>query len=308
MDSLKKLLSNQQFEAILQKTASSKDPEELFYRVNAYFGLGKDEDGIRLLLANEEVLYEFHPIQFMRLLIEARIALGQFEEAQEDAKRFAQYPYVSQEVEEVLQGLPGYLRAKERESYAKRPKSSDEIRDILLQEKDDFTLLQILNQIQKDASFYQKELRMVVEGERHPMVKTFALLILLSLKDQNEVSLKKNHKTYHVVPAKLKPPYEGDAFKSIMRDISSYTKNTSLNDVAKHLLEEYVITSYPDEVPAEGEEEVLVPALFQLAAEYLQSKEASLLLSQYGEEKRIAIEAEAKAIQNILDCNPPLKY
>ena len=46
METLKKLLSNQEFEAILQKTSTSKDPEELFYRANAYFGLGKDEDGV----------------------------------------------------------------------------------------------------------------------------------------------------------------------------------------------------------------------------------------------------------------------
>ncbi|MBO4540544.1 MAG: hypothetical protein J5736_01015, partial [Bacilli bacterium] len=153
-----------------------------------------------------------------------------------------------------------------------------------------------------------QEIEALVEGERHPLLKTYALLILLNIKSRNEVVLRKNNKTFRVVPAELKPPYTAEGYQRLMRDISSYTKNTSLNDVAKSLLEEYVISSYPDEVPAEGQEETLIPALFQIACEYLQSQDGEVLLSQYEEERKKAILLEKKAIQNILDGNPPIHY
>ncbi|MBP5216455.1 MAG: hypothetical protein J6038_01315 [Bacilli bacterium] len=308
MEDLKKLLAGQQFEAILKKTASSKDPEELFYRVNAYFGLGKDQEGIQTLLNNEDLLYEYHPIQYMKMLLEARLALGQFDEAYEDNERFQNKPYVSQEVEEVLRNLIAFLRGKERESFRKKERAPSEVKKILKEEEDDFTVLQVLGEIRNDPSYYEEDLRAVVGSDRHPLVKTFALLILVSLKSTKSVVLKKNKKTYSLIPSELVPPYVGEGFARLKSDIASYTKNTSLNDVATSLLEEYIIASYPEPVVYPDEDEVLLPSFFVLASNYLQSKDGETILSSFGEEKQSKTRQMAKFIQNILDQNPPLKY
>ena len=308
MEDLKALLAKQEFQEILKRTNGSKDPEALFYRANAYFGLGRDEEGVQTLLKNEDALYDYHPIQYMKMLLEARLALGQFDEAYEDNDRFQNKPYVSQEVEEILRNLITFIRGKERESFRKKEKTPSEVKKILKEEEDDFTVLQVLGEIQNDPSYYEEDLREVVESTRHPMVKTFALLILVSLKSTKIVVLKKNKKTYSVIPSELVPPYVGEGFSKLKSDIASYTKNTSLNDVAASLFEEYIIASYPDPLIYPDEDEVLLPSFFVLASEYLQSKDGETILSSFGEEKQNKTRQMAKFIQNILDQNPPLKY
>lgn len=308
MEDLKDLLAKQEFQEILKRTNGSKDPEALFYRANAYFGLGRDEEGVQTLLKNEDILYDYHPIQYMKMLLEARLALGQFDEAYEDNDRFQNKPYVSQEVEETLRNLIAFIRGKERESFRKKEKTPSEVKKILKEEKDDFTVLQVLGEIQNDPSYYEEDLREVVESTRHPMVKTFALLILVSLKSAKMVVLKKNKKTYSVIPSELVLPYVGEGFSKLKADIASYTKNTSLNDVATSLFEEYIIASYPDPLIYPDEDEVLLPSFFVLASEYLQSKDGETILSSFGEEKQNKTRQTAKIIQNILDQNPPLKY
>ena len=308
MEDLKTLLAKQEFQEILKRTNGSKDPEALFYRANAYFGLGRDEEGVQTLLKNEDILYDYHPIQYMKMLLEARLALGQFDEAYEDNDRFQNKPYVSQEVEEILRNLIAFIRGKERESFRKKEKTPSEVKKILKEEKDDFTVLQVLGEIQNDPSYYEEDLREVVESTRHPMVKTFALLILVSLKSTKMVVLKKNKKTYSVIPSELVPPYVGEGFSKLKSDIASYTKNTSLNDVATSLFEEYIIASYPDPLIYPDEDEVLLPSFFVLASEYLQSKDGETILSSFGDEKQNKTRQMAKIIQNILDQNPPLKY
>ena len=308
MEDLKALLAKQEFQEILKRTNGSKDPEALFYRANAYFGLGRDEEGVQTLLKNEDILYDYHPIQYMKMLLEARLALGQFDEAYEDNDRFQNKPYVSQEVEEILRNLIAFIRGKERESFRKKEKTPSEVKKILKEEEDDFTVLQVLGEIQNDPSYYEEDLREVVESNRHPMVKTFALLILVSLKSTKMVVLKKNKKTYSVIPSELVPPYVGEGFSKLKSDIASYTKNTSLNDVATSLFEEYIIASYPDPLIYPDEDEVLLPSFFVLASEYLQSKDGETILSSFGDEKQNKTRQMAKFIQNILDQNPPLKY
>ncbi len=308
MEDYQALLTKESFERILELTKSATDPKSLFARAQAYLGLGRQEEGLSLLLRNEEKLFEENALFYMRLVIETRLSLKEFDEAYEDASRFAERPYVSQEVEEALHGLNGYIRAKEREIFLHEEKAPSQIRLLLREEKDDFTLLQMLGKIQSDPLPYRKEVEAVVEGDAHPMVKSFALMLLLSIKSEDPVTITKGGRSFRVVPSTLHAPFTGARFESLKKDISSYTKNTSLNDVASSLFEEYIIARFPEDPLEEEEADELIPSLFLIASEYLQSEDGKTILNQFSEDIQAAIRVNAKRIQNVLDANPPLKY
>ena len=104
MESLKELIEKKEYQRVLELTKESKDAEALFCRVSAYLGLGRYQDARTLLVKERDALWAKNPILTMKATFETRFGLEEFDEAYQDEEDFANRPYISQEVEEVLRG------------------------------------------------------------------------------------------------------------------------------------------------------------------------------------------------------------
>ncbi|MBP5091298.1 MAG: hypothetical protein J6328_01910, partial [Bacilli bacterium] len=235
-----------------------------------------------ILLSNRDVLWEKNPLLLMKTNFEIRFALKEFDEAYEDMKDFENRPYVSQEVEEVLRGLPNYIRANERNTFHHEKLDEAEIREKLLNTNDDFTLLQLLGKIESNPLDYIQEIRSIASSDRNEQLKTFALLLLTQAKDGEKLVFKKNGESFELTPKDLEKPFVNDRYKKTLSFIEGGSKNTSIIQAAKSLFDNLVLAIYPKQV--EEKEKLVAASFLLLAAKYLNSS-AELILSGVEEEE-----------------------
>jgi hypothetical protein len=217
MDSLKSLLDKKQYDLIISLTECSEDPEALVYRISAYLGKGDAKSALSLILNNREMLYSFNPFLTMKSNFEIRFILHQFDEAYDDLEYYRNRPYVSQAVEEYLRDLPTIIRTNERNQQLAKNYSEEDIEKIFKTSTDDYEVLSLLNYLQGSSiSQYISYVKDILVGNRHPQVKTYALLLLISQRYPFEVTFSKNGNVYHLVPERLTPPYTGETFNSFV--------------------------------------------------------------------------------------------
>jgi hypothetical protein len=308
MDSLKSLLDKKQYDLILSLTSGANDPEALVYRTSAFLAKGDAKSAMAILIDNRALLYKANPVLTLKSNFELRFILHQFDEAYEDLKYFQDQPYVSQEVEEYLQSLPNIIRTNERNQQLAKNYTPEDIERIFKSSTDDYEVLSLLNYLEgAHISDYILYLKDILVSNRHPQVKTYALLLLISQNYPMEVTFSKNGSTYHLIPKKLTPPYTGDTFNAFMLYLRDQCADPSVANIAISLCNDYILDIYPEEVISKAEDPLLATALIKLAREYLHS---SLGIQGYLDKYQLnkqEVEALATRIKSMLDSVPPLK-
>jgi hypothetical protein len=186
-------------------------------------------------------------------------------------------------------------------------RSPEEIRRLLKESQDDYEVLSLLNYIQgPSVSYYYDLLKDILVSNRHPSVKTYALLLLVSRGYDQEVTFNKNGQVYKVVPKNLKPPYVGEPFDSFTRNMEDLARDPSVYQAALTLLNDYVMDVYPEEVIKGPEDYLLMTALLGLALAYLHSSLGiDGYLSRFSLSKE-AVESLEKKIEETLKASPAL--
>lgn len=298
MDNYKTLLEKGEYELVEQLTRTSKKPKELLYRLSALLSLSRYEEAVDILVSDRDILWKENPVLTLKVNFEVRFALKEFDEAYEDLEYFQNLPYVRQEVEEVLRALPKAIREEERDSRPASPYEQEEIERIFASPKGDYELLGLLNYLRShNAGDYKKEIREVASSpNRHSDLKTFALLILLSLGDASPLEFSKNGKTYKVVPSSLIPPFGDKEYAAITSYLSGY-KDASLGRLAASIVNETVMALYPESLNSLGSIELIEDASLALASSYLHvaAKPATAKMTKAME-----------AMEKLLKENPPL--
>ena len=295
MSNYKELMEKKEYLSLLEEAKGKKDPESLFYSASAYLALNDGKKALDILLSNRDILWADNPVLTMKSTFEIRFALKEFDEAYEDMKDFENRPYVSQEVEEVLRGLNGYIRANERATFHYEKMEPEELKEKLLTTKDDFMLLQLLSKVEADPSKYLSEIRSIVSSDRNDSLRTFALLLLVQAKDEKEITFVKREKEYKLIPSALEAPFVNETYKKTLSLIEGGSKNTSIIQAAKSLYDNEVLAIYPET----GEEDLKLnaAAYLLLAAKYLGAA-AELLISGIDEEKAKKL---SESIENDLE-------
>lgn len=308
MDSLKTLIDKGQYPLVIELTEKDADPSHLFYRCSAFLALGKAKEALAALLSSREGMYKNNPFLTLKSDFEMRFILKDFDGAYEDLAYFQNKPYVSQEVEEYLSALPGIIRTNERNATLAKERSPEEIRKLLKESTDDYEVLSLLSYAEgPSGAFYEDILKELLVSERHPSVKTYALLILVARKCADEVAFTKNGSVYHLVPKELQPPYTGEPFDSFSRNMGELARDPSVQQAAMSILNDYTLDVYPETVIKSPEDHLLMVALLSLAQKYLHS---SLGIDGYLERFSLdkeAVESLAHEIEKTIAAYPPLR-
>ncbi len=297
---LKSLVERREFEKALELSESATDAESLFYRLSALLGLSKSKEAMELLEKHRRTLFEFNPLATLRTNFELRFIRKEFKQARTDLDFFANLPYVSQEVEEVLRALPGDILAQEKLGFGGNKLQEDEILEILEKSEDSFELLSALNALKgKDLSEYLDDIFMVLSKEKaHPDVKSFALLLLVSAKDPHLRKFELRGENYELIPSEIRPPFTGEPYLEAKRILQEDFSDSAGSKIAVGLLDQTTLILYPRELGCLGDAKTLSSAFSSLALNYL------------GQEDDCGPEAQKakQAIAALLQKNPPLSY
>lgn len=305
MDSLKSIYDKKEYQLIVDLTNGTNDPESLFYRASAYLALNKPKEAMDVFVSRRKELFKFNPLLTLKNNFELRILLGEFDEAYEDYDEFKNYPYVSQAVEERLASLPQYLRSKERESLSAKPLSIEKAKSILKEKKDAYQALLTLEAISKVAvDPFLDEIKEILKSSIHPSVKTYALLLLINCKYDEEVTFIQRNNEYHLIPKNTIPPFSGSSYQRFKEGLEEIAKDPSVSKVAYSLFSDYALAIFPLDPFKESDFSLLELVFLTLAKEYLHS-DASFL-NEFPLIDEAKMNEKKEEISSILSSIPPL--
>lgn len=306
MDSYQTIFEAKKYDLLLSLTEKAEDGESLFYRASALLSLNRPFEAMEIFDKNRKALFEYNPLITLKHDFELRILLNQFDEAYSDLDEFRSFPYVSQIVEERLKVLPSYLRKKEREALANKNISVVDAKRILSSPKNDMEILMTLEAISKVAiDSFLPEIKSILVSNIHPSVKTYAFLLLINCKYDEEVTFVSRGQEYHLIPKDVEPPFVSLRFKTFKDNLSSIAKDPSVSGVAFSLFSDYTLAIFPSSPFEEQKEGLLLLSFYSLALDYLRNSSVSLKDNSYLlplEE----IEKKKEEISCVLASIPPL--
>lgn len=246
MDKIDTLLEKGNYELVLKITKNSDDIKYLFYRLAAFVALEKYEDALALINNKKSIMEQDLPL-LIKTHIDILCALERFDEAYDVAKDYAELPYHSQEVEEILKELPHRIRNEEKKVLGKKKLSEEEMRKILLNEQNDERLLGILQKIDRIET-YLPELENLLVTYPHLSIRVFILLTLVKAKINGLIKFKNSRgEIQEVRPQVLHEPFSSAIDREISSRINKYDDPT-VASVARQIFSSYVLFIYPGDV------------------------------------------------------------
>ena len=277
MDSLKTLMDKKQYDLVLKLTENSQDPTYLFYRVSALLATGKAEESLKTITDNRLIL-ESNLAILVRVHLEILCLLGRFEEAYQELKHYEELPYVSQQVEEILRAMPKYIRDEERKSFGSKEMDNEQVIELLRSDNMDDVIIGLDIVRDREVRDFVHELKWLMCNHNLQSMRSFALLILVQKKYDQEVAFKHIDEIINVVPSELEPPFVGEDFNHLVKRLSLDFNNPSLSDNATQILSTYIMYIYPKKY--EDSEDEMVEALYEISSSYLHNTENGDLASR----------------------------
>lgn len=298
MSNIEELVKKGAYEEAIALPADGLEGKDAFLRISAFLSLGKGKEALEYLLSVRDALWKADPLMTMRVNMEIRFLLRQFDLAQEDLAYFENLPYVSQKVEEALREMPKAILAARAGEKSARGMDYEEALETLASPSDDFALLAALAALRKqgDLEDYRGLLEEILVSLHHDDVKSYALMLLSAKGSEHETLLSKRGKSYNVVPAKLGSPYAMAEYK-VLRERIEKVGDTSLSQVMGELLDLYALILYPERFVTAGELDSFFEGLMGLGKTYLGQEKGNL------SEKAEALYAR---IKDEIAKNPPL--
>lgn len=259
MDSLKTLMDKKSYDLVIKLTENSDDPISLFYRLSALLAVGQTDNALNLIVTKRKILQNKLSL-LIKFHIEILCLLGKFDEAYEELKYYEDLPYESQEVEEILRSMPGYIRHEEKKSYH-RGVNEEEIQKQLFSNNDE-EVLAALDAI-KNLSInpYLMQILKIIRTHKRQIIRSFALLLLVNAKYDKEVTFLHYDKLINVTPSLLKEPFNIQGYQSLEEfsyDLQSFYHDPSIASYALNIISSYLLYIYPSQITFSKEEALII--------------------------------------------------
>ena len=259
MDSLKTLMDQKNYELVIKLTENSNDAIALFYRLSALLAVGQSEEALNLIKTKRLILQKRLGL-LIKFHIEILCLLKRFDEAYDELRYYEELPYESQEVEELLKQMPGYIRKEEKANY-RPPLDEDELREKLLC-KNDEDVLAALDQI-KNLPINKYLINIMKITRTHPrqIIRSFALLVLVNQKYEKSVPFLHYGKIINVIPAELDDPFTVPGYSSLEEfsfALQSAYHDPSIANNALNIISSYLLFTYPDKLDLTPDESLVI--------------------------------------------------
>ena len=299
MDNLESLYYKKEYQLVLDLTKDSTDPRELLMRISCLIITGKTDEALDEIEKNQTIIEKKYQKRLMKIHFELLLSKGLFDEARLALKHYENLPYVSQEVEELMREMKDRI---EEESHPKSHHtfSIEDIFDVLEKETDSAKISQVLFNLKNyNLNIYIDSLKIFMKREDvNPNFRTYALILLIDEKYDEEVGFLSRLGLISVVPTKLNPPFMSNSFNETCRLITDKCNHdVSMIETALHLFNCYIIDTYPEDIYSVGED-MLSSAFIRIAESYLNKLHSS------NDEKVADLAAE---IQKIIESTPEIR-
>ena len=274
MDSLKSLMDRKEYDLVIKITESATDHNDLFYRISALIAVGRYDDALNCIEKNKGILRK-DLLLLMHVHIEILCILARFDEAYEAMRYYQDLPYESQQVEEYLKELPNLIRMEEKKALSVNILNEEDLIKKLKSPDQNDVLMALDSVRNRDITPYLGAIQKVMVEFPHQSVRSFALMLLVQKQVNKEFQFKSIDEIITVNPSKEEPPFVGKEFNEFTMELSKELKNPSLTENAIQILSTYVIYIYPKKL--EIKNDLFIAALYLIANEYLQSKDAKSL-------------------------------
>ena len=299
MDNLESLYYKKEYDLVLDLTKDSTDPKELLMRISCLVIKGKIDEELDEIEKNQSLIEKLYQLRLMKVHFELLLSKKLFDEARLALKHYENLPYVSQEVEEFMREM------KERIEDEAHPKTHqnfnlDDIYDVLEKETDSAKISQVLFSLKNyNLNIYIDSLKIFMKREDvNPNFRTYALILLIDEKYDEEVAFLSRKGILVVNPTKITPPFMSKSFNETCKLITEKCNHdVSMIETALHLFNCYIIDTYPEDIYKVGEEK-LSSAFIRIAESYLNK-----LHSSNDEE----IADLAYEIQKIIESTPEIR-
>lgn len=281
MDSLKSLLDSKQYDLVIRLTEGSESSNDLFYRISAFIFLGKYEDALYVIQDHQEALQNN-----LAALISAHInllcVLGRFEQAYTVLDYYANLPYQSQVVEEILRKMPKVIEAEEKKQTTFKFYSDDELEQMLRSEKFEDVLLALDVIKNRDIFAFLPILKDLLINAKKESIKSYILMMLVKKEVDRDLEISKKDKIIPVNPKHLLPPFQGEIFDGVVKGFDREYKDSTLSQIATQLFSQYSIYIYPEEYKYSVNEYLAV--FYLLSKDYASSGNEDLSLLSFAKE------------------------
>jgi len=273
MDSLKSLLDKKNYDLVLKLTETSKEGTDLFYRISAFTCLGKYEDALYVIQDNQQALEKSGMYALINIHINLLCSLGRYDQAYSVYDYYSNLPYESQIVEELLRKIPDVIAMSEKKDSGLCI-NEDEIIKNLNSENEDEVLFGLDTLKKLDINDYLPEISKILVKEGRQVVRSFALMLLLSKNVNNTYNFLSYKGLIKVNPSQLKEPFKGEIFNHVLRRLDQVCKNVTLVESGAQLLSNYVIYTFPEEIKVDIEE--LVGAIYLYSKKLIHDGETTI--------------------------------
>ena len=274
MDSLKTLMDRQDYELVIKLTENSEDTTSLFYRVAAFVGSNHPKEALACIEKNRKILEKDMSV-LIKLHIETLCIVGDFDKAYEELKYYENLPYVSQEVEELLKEMPKYIRAEEKRALGSKELDTAGVKKLLHSGDYNDVLIGLDIVRGKDLNDFIIDIKDLMKNYPKQSIRSFSLFILVQREYDKEVEFNHMGEIIKLVPKDTEPPFVGEKFNSLVKDIQMTFKNPVLAETAVNALSTHIMYTYPE--PIKEDPEALKIALYRIACEYTSTLDKSSL-------------------------------
>ena len=268
MDSLKTLIDKKEYELVIKLTERSETPNDLFYRISAFIYLGKYEDALYVIQDHQKIL-ESNLVSLINAHINLLCALSRFDQAYSTLDYYANLPYQSQEVEEILRKMPEVIELEEKKQNTVRFYDDEQIEQYLTSDKLEDVLIGLDTVRNRDIFTFLPVLQKILVNHPHQMVRSYTLMLLVQKEVDRELKMKSLGEIIDVNPKHLNPPFTSVVFNRTAKLIDSEFKDPSLAQNAAQFLSEYEMFTYPRSIKDAPKD--LCAALYIISRKYANS-------------------------------------
>ena len=266
MDSLKSLMDKKQYDLVIKLTENTTDRIYLFYRISAFLALGKPLESLEVIENHREELEKDLSI-LIKVHIEILCILARFDEAYKEMERYKNLPYVSQQVEELLNSLPQYIREEERKTFSSKQLDDEQVKKLLASSEMNDVVMALDLIRERNVLDFLNDMRQVMINNPQQMLRSLTLFVLVQKDIDQEFKFLHIDRVITVNPAKLEPPFVAEPFNTLVKRISVEFKDPSLSENAIQMLSSHIMFIYPDQIAYTNDE--IIEAVYQVSSKYL---------------------------------------
>lgn len=259
-------LNKSQFDKVIELNKDNKDSKSIYYLLLAYIGNNDIKKAQGVIDSNRSELFKYNPKGVIKADIELSLSEADFISAREKLEIYENFPYVSQEIEELFKFYKEKIKEEEKsllKSIKKNINGKEENKTPSLNEKKEIIYAYLLslsneNRLNKvDLDFCLD----LIASNRELALKKYALLILTFFKVDKEINF--DNKVYN--PKDLTIPTLDKNYLNIKNKLASIA-DLSLSSICTSLLDSLSYSLFPERIE---DDEKFFDSLLCLGKKYL---------------------------------------